>query len=130
MDGQQHKSTDSLSNLVQGAMEDIEKRIGQQLDRMRGEFKENLKNAGGAAGSLLAESGAGVAAGFLGTLAVVHLLHDLTRLPLSVCYGAVAGCLGLTAAGLVGTGIKEVSKVDLIPSQPVRRVKEALTGVS
>ncbi len=127
---EQHNSTDSLSNLVQGALKEVEKVMGQRLERMRDEIMEELKHAGGAAGSVLAGSGAGVASGLVGTLAVVHLLHDLTGLPLSLCYGLVAGGLGLAAVGLLGKGVQEVAKLDLIPEHPVQAVKEALTGTS
>ncbi len=126
----QQQASDTLSNLVQGALADIEKLIGQQFDQMRSEIKEDLKHVGGGAGSLLAGSGAGAVSCLLGTLAVVYLVRDLTGLPLSVCYGLVGGGLGLTAAGLIGTGVKEIAKVNLLPRHPVRAVKEALTGHS
>lgn len=70
----------------------------QQLSLLAAEVRQKVSEAGGAAAALAAGAGLLAAGGALSTVAVVHLLHESTRLPLWACYGLVAGVAG--AAGL------------------------------
>jgi len=116
-----------LGNLVGGTVSDIEKLIGQHFDMLGNELKGELEKIGGAAASLGAGAGAATLGGVMGGLMLVHLLHDLTRLPLWVCYGLVGGALGAAGAGLLYGGAKTVADVDLVPRRTAETVREELS---
>ena len=128
MDEQRGQTGAGLANLAQGAVQDIEQLLSQHLDLLRAEVKQELGNIREAALSLTAGAGATAAGGILGTLAAVHLLHRLSGMPLWLCYAITGGGMGLQGSGLICTGVKQASKVDLVPKQTVQTIKEELTG--
>jgi hypothetical protein len=97
----QNESEPQLASVAEGIIDDIRKLVGEHVDLLRTEVKQELRQAGTAAASL--GTGAGLAAlgGVMGTLMVVHLLHRATRLPLWACYGLVGGALGGGGARLL-----------------------------
>jgi hypothetical protein len=121
-------SQGELPRLVGETITDFEKLIGQHFDLLRGELQQELEKAGRAAVSLGAGAGATTLGGVLGAMMLVHLLHDATRLPLWVCYGAVGGLLGAAGSGLLWQGARAASDVRLIPRQTAEVVREELTG--
>jgi hypothetical protein len=64
---------------------------------------------------MMADGGGLVAAGLLSGPMVVHLLHRVARLPLWMCYAAVAGSLGAAGAALVRHGGRTLGGVQLLP---------------
>jgi hypothetical protein len=125
---EQQTGEQQLSGLVQGAVSDIETLLRQHFDLLRSEMKEELYKGRDAALSIGAGVGAAAVGSILGTLMLVHLLRDVTRLPLWACYGAVGGVFGLLGGGLLKTGVQQASDLDFIPRQTAEVVKEELTG--
>ena len=130
MDEPKRQPVANLSHLAQGAVGDIEKLLVQHLDLLRSEVKQALRKAGEAAELVAAGTGAGVAGGILGFLAVAHLVHETTGLPLWACYGLVGGGLGVLAKTLIRSGLQEAATLELIPNETVQEVKKELTGAT
>lgn len=129
MDATRKPSTDnSLSSLTEGILSDVGNLIAQHFDLLGTELKQELKDVGSAALSLGTGTGAAALAGMLGTVAVVELVHDVSRLPRWACYGLAAGLLGAAGAGLLTAGVKQAGKIDLIPRQTAQVLKEELAG--
>ncbi len=125
----QQNSGAGLSSVAQGVLNDFEKLLGQHIDLLRAEFKQDLAQARNAVIALSAGAGTTALGGILGTLAGVHLLQRLTGWPLWFCYALVGGSLGLLGTGLIGTGMKQVSEIDLVPKETIGTVKRELAGV-
>lgn len=122
------KPQSGLTDIVGGTIADVEKLIGQHFDLMRSEMKDELEKVSAAAASLGAGAGAATLGGVLGSMMAVHLLHDLTRLPLWVCYGLVGGALGAAGAGLLYQGARTASQVSLVPRQTAEVVRKEFAG--
>lgn len=118
-----------LSDLAQGILGDVEKLVSQHLELFRSEVKQELGEARQAAVSLLAGAGAAAAGGILGLLALVHLLHRTTGLPLWACHALVGASLGMLGTGLITTGVKQAADVSLVPQQTAEEVRQELAGV-
>ena len=125
-DTQQPASSD-LSRLAEGTIRDLETLIGQHFDLLKSELKQEIVKARDAAVGVGAGVGAVAVGGALGTLALVHLLQRVTRLPLWACYGAVGGSLGLLCAGLLRGGVKRAADLSLVPRQTAAVLREELT---
>lgn len=125
-DTRQPASSD-LSHLAEGTIRDIETLIGQHLDLLKSELKQEIVKARDAAVGISAGAGAVAVGGALGTLALVHLLQRVTRLPLWACYGAVGGSLGLLGAASITAGVRRASDLSLVPRQTAEVLKEELT---
>ena len=125
-DTRQPASSD-LSRLAEGTIRDIETLIGQHFDLLKTEMKQELAKARDAAVDVGAGVGAVAVGGALGTLALVHLLQRVTRLPLWACYGAVGGSLGLLGAASIAAGVRRASDLNLVPRQTAEVLKEELT---
>lgn len=123
------KPSADISEIVGGTIADVEKLIGQHFDLMRSEMRDELGKVKTAAAALGAGAGAATLAGVFGAVMVVHLLHDTTRLPLWVCYGAVGGLLGAAGSGLLWQGTRTAADVNLVPRQTAEVVREELAGV-
>ena len=117
-----------VPDLVGGPIADIEKLIGQHFDLLRTELQREMEKAGKAAATLGAGAGAAALGGLLGAMTLVHLLHDATRLPLWICYGAVGGLLGAAGSGLLWRGAQAAADVRLIPRHTAEVVREELAG--
>jgi len=104
-----------LADLARGAVENAGKLLSQQLDLLRAEMRQELARAAGAAGAFATGGGLVAMGGLLSGLALVHFLHRCTRLPLWLCYGAVAGACGTAGATLLQRGRKRYEDVQLLP---------------
>jgi hypothetical protein len=106
-----------LPELVSGIVADAEELIGQQIDLLRSEVLQEIRQA---------KAGSGI----LSTMMLVHLLHKSTRIPLWGCYGLVGGLLGVIGTGLLYSGEKEVADVQLMPPpQTAQALKENIEWV-
>jgi hypothetical protein len=103
---------------------DAERLVGLHAELLRSELRQSAAQAAPALASLGAGAGLAVAGGLLGSLAMVHALHRATRLPLWGCYGLVGGLLGAAGAGLVGSGVRQISEVSFIPRETIATIKE------
>jgi hypothetical protein len=128
--GNEPERTDEpdLSTLLRGIVHDAEALIGLQFDLLRSEVREELQRARGAALSMGAGAALLGAGGVLASLAAVHALQRATRLPLWACYGAVAGLLGASGAGLVASGLGRASGVRVVP-QTIEALEENLAWI-
>ncbi len=117
-----------IGGLAQGALADVEKLIGQHIDLLRRDLKEELCRVKGAAFSLAGGAGVSAVGGLLGILALVHALHAATRLPLWACYGLVGGVLGGTGAALLRHGARQAADVHLVPPRTASVLREELAG--
>jgi len=117
----------SLTDLVGGVVGDLERLVGQHFTLLRSEVKEDLENARDAALSFGVGAGLLAGSGVLATLAVVHGLHRLTRLPLWACYGALAGLTGSVGAQLLMNAREEAARVQGGPARTVKTLKEDLS---
>ena len=122
-------SETDLATVAQGIINDIQRLVGEHVDLLRAEVKQELREAAASVAS--AGTGAGLAAlgGALGTLMVVHLLHDRTRLPLWACYGLVGGVVGGAGAGLLYAGGRGVAGLARVPRELARTLKEDVDWV-
>src|SRR3954452_5985817 len=108
---------------------DAERLVGLHADLLRSELRQSAARATPALASIGAGAGLAAAGGLLGSLAVVHALNRATRLPLWGCYGLVGGLLGAAAAGLLGSGVRQISEVSFIPRETIATLKEDLEWV-
>jgi hypothetical protein len=108
-------TADNLTNLAQGILGDVEKLIGQQFNLVRQEMKGELEKAATAGVSLGTGAGAAAVGGLLGTLAVVHFVHEVTGLPLWLSYALTGGALAATGCGLLSAGVGQASQINLLP---------------
>jgi len=104
-----------MADLARSAVENAGKLLSQQLDLLRAEVRQELARTGGAAGALAAGGGLVGRSGLLSGFTLVHFLHRCTRLPLWLCYGAVAGACGTAGATLLQRGRKRYEDVQLLP---------------
>ncbi len=120
---------ETLGDLAQGVVQDVERLLGQHLTLLRKEFAEKLDQVKPAVASLGGGTGAAALAGVLGSLAVVHLAHRVTGLPLWACYGGAAGLLGAASCGMLAEGVRRVSDLDPIPHRTAEAIEEDVSGV-
>ncbi len=116
-----------LRDLAGHIVEDAGKLLSQQVDLLRAEVRQELRQAAGAAVSVASGSGLAAAAGILSGMMLAHLLHKASGLPLWASYGAVGGALGAAGYGLLRSGGKGLAGLHLIPPQTAQAVKENLT---
>jgi hypothetical protein len=117
-----------LGDLVRGIVEDFGRLLGQQVDLLRGEVRREVHRAAGAALSVAVGGGLVAAGGLLSGLALAHLAHRATGLPLWCCYGAAAGACGAAGAALVYRGGERLTGVTLLPPpQTTAALEENLT---
>jgi hypothetical protein len=117
----------SVSMLVRGIIDDTGELLKQQMALLRAEIRADLRKTKQAAIAL----GLGVAVCVIGGLslwlAVVHLLHDLVpKLPMSACYGIVAGALLLIGGVALYFAARKLRSFRLMPDESVEALKENL----
>ena len=119
---------EDLKALLGGVVGEAEKLIGQQFALLKDEVRQELRKAAGAALSFGAGAGLLTAGGVLSTLALVHGLHQATRLPLWACYALAAGAAGAAGAGLLAAARRQAAGLQLpeLP-QTTAALKENLT---
>jgi len=96
----------------------------QELALAKHEIRGEIRKATGA--SIALGVGAGLAAlgGLLFIIAVVHLLHAVTELPLWACYGIVASLCAVVGFIMLYLGKKQMSQIEIVPQQTVETMKE------
>ena len=122
--------TRSVSDSAQQVVSDVEKLVSQHLGQLADQVKEELGKA--ATAGLSFGGGAGMMAlgTVLGGLAVVHMLHRATGLPLWLCYTLCSATACATGAGLFAAGAQKASDIDLVPTGARQAVKNALAGTA
>ena len=113
-----------LGDLLGAVLRDAEALAGQHVALLRAELRHELVEAGLAAASVGVGASLTAAAGVLGSLMLVHKLHDSTRVPLWGCYGLVGGALGAVGVGLLASGLGRAAAVDLVPRQTGAALRE------
>jgi len=119
----------SVPERLEPIAHDAERLVRLHAELLQSELRQSVAEASSALASLGVGAGLAVAGGLLGSLAVVHALHRATRLPLWGCYGLVGGMLGAAGAGLVGSGVRQISSVDFIPRETIATLKDDLEWV-
>ena len=119
----------SLIQQLEPIVHDAEKLVGLHSELLRRELRQSVDQATPALVSVGAGAGLAAAAGLLGSLAVVHVLHRSTRLPLWGCYGLVGGMLGAAGVGLMGSGARNLSAVNFIPHETIATLRDDLLWI-
>ncbi len=117
----------NVTDLVGRIAADAGKLLGQQIELLTAEVREELRQAASAAGQMAAGGGLTAVAGIMSGMMLAHLLHRATGLPLWASYGAIAGGLGLTGTALLKSGGEKLASIQLMPPQTQEAVKENLT---
>jgi len=105
---------------------DAERLVGLHVELLQSELRASASQITPALACIGTGAGLAAAGGLLSSLAMVHALHRYTRLPLWGCYGIVGGFVGAAGVGLLGSGVRRVSEVDLIPHETIATLKEDL----
>jgi len=113
----QHTAAAELTHRLSEIADLVAQLAGQQFRLLASEVRQDARNTGEAALCFGGAAGMFAAGGVLSTLALVHLLHRATRLPLWTCYGIAAGLAGGTGVGLVAAGRAKAAAVQL-PALP------------
>jgi Putative Actinobacterial Holin-X, holin superfamily III len=119
----------NLGERIELIAHDAERLVGLHAELLRSEIRQSAAQATPALTNIGVGAGLAIAGGLIGSLAVVHALHRFTRLPLWGCYGLVGGLLGAAGAGLVGSGVRQISGVHFIPYETLATLKEDLEWV-
>lgn len=128
-DPQTHPKPGGMASLAEGVMSDVERLIGQHIDLLRSEVREQAGEAAEAATALGTGIGAAALASIFGGLAAVHFMHRNTRLPLWSCYAVVGGTLGALGGGLLMNGARQASKLQILPRRTAESVKRDVADV-
>src|SRR5438309_1065138 len=112
-----------LSTLVEGIVADSQKLISQQIELVREEVRQDIRQLKNSALSMGAGAGLATLAGVLSAQMLVHLVHKSTRLPLWGSYGVVGGLMGAAAAGLFRRGEMQIANLQVAP-QATESLKE------
>jgi len=115
----------SLTSLVSGIVEDLQRLVHQEVELARTEVKHEWEKtktvaASMAVGAILLALSAIPLIFFL-----VHLLeHYVTAIPLFGWFAIVGGCLALGGALLLGIGAAKASRLNVIPPQTAQTMRE------
>ena len=93
-----------LRTLLGNVAQDAKRLVSQQIELLRAEVGQEMRQAGTAAASVAGGGGLAVAGGLLTGFAAAQLIHAATGLPLWMCYGMAAGGLGAAAVALLKSG--------------------------
>lgn len=118
----------AITNLAQGVYQDIEKLIGQHIQLLGRELKDELAKAAKAGASFGGGATFMALGTMLGGLATIHLIHKATGWPLWLCYAGCSATACAVGAGLVAAGAAQAADVRLIPEQTVREIKHEVAG--
>lgn len=110
-----------LRTILGNIVIDSKQLISQQFDLFRAEVGQEVRQAGTAVAECAGGAGLAAAGGLLSGFALAHLIHDVTRLPMWVCYGLAAG--GLSAAGVA---LLRAGREGLTSLRPLPQTTEAL----
>jgi hypothetical protein len=121
--------TSTLVEQVQPIVHDAERLATLHTELLRSELRQTASAVSPALSSIGAGAGLAAAGGFLASLALVHGLHRSSRLPLWGCYGVVGTVLGTIGVGLMGSGRRRLSSIDLIPHETLATIREDISWV-
>ena len=114
----------SMASLVGGIITDATRLVRQEIALARREVQAELDKAKVASVSLAIGAGLSMfGAIFLG-LMVVFLLHEVGGLALWASFLIVGGVVAVAGAILLYAGIREVSKISLVPPQTAETLQE------
>lgn len=113
-----------LADLVGAVARDAERLLGQHVDLLRSELRAGLRQAPAALVSIGAGAGLVAAGGILGSLMIVHALHQSTRIPLWGCYGLVGGLMAAVGGELVLAGTRRAAELPIVPRETVAALRE------
>ena len=114
-----------LRTLLGNVVQDSKQLISQQLDLLRTEVGQEVRQAGTALAECAGGGGLAAAGGLLSGLALAHLIRDVTGIPLWLCYGLAAGGLGAAGVSLLRAGRDGLSELRPLP-QTTRALGENL----
>jgi Putative Actinobacterial Holin-X, holin superfamily III len=121
--------TSTLVEQVQPFVHDAERLATLHTELLRSELRQTASAVSPALSSIGAGAGLAAAGGLLASLALVHGLHRSSRLPLWGCYGVVGTVLGTIGVGLMGSGRRRLSSIDLIPHETLATIREDIAWV-
>jgi hypothetical protein len=126
MENQLHASPDaSMTSLVTGILSDAQDLIKQQLELVKHEIREDVREAKEAAASLAL--GLGIAAvGCLFVCTMLVFLLQKAGLDLWACFGIVGGILLVVGLVLTYLAKKEAETINPLEGQAARALEESV----
>ena len=124
MNSRVYNSEPTITQLVGDLLADARQLMRQELALAKHEIRGEIRKATGASIALGAGIGLAALGGLLFIIAVVHLLHAVTDLPLWACYGIVAGLCAVVGFILLYLGKRQMSQIEIIPQQTVETMRE------
>jgi hypothetical protein len=109
------EQSQSLGNVGQALVSDVERVLGQRLGRFREEIVDELGKMTAAGTSLGGGLGLAALGTVLGGIGFVHLVHKATGLPLWLCYAGASATACAVGSGMLTAGVKKVGELDVIP---------------
>jgi len=124
VDSRVYNSEPTFTQLVGDLLTDLRQLMRQELALAKHEIRGEIRKATGA--SIALGVGASLAAlgGLLFVIALVHLLHTVTDLPLWACYGIVAGLCAVVGFLMLYLGKRQMAQIEIVPHQTVETMKE------
>jgi len=114
----------TLTQLMSGLVSDAKLLLRQELALAKYEIQEEVRKTTTALACLGVGIGVAAIGGLLFIIMLVHLLNVLTEWPLWICYGTVAGVCIIAGVALLYSGKKQISEIEVLPSQTVETMKE------
>ena len=124
MNSAPYNSEPTLMQLMSGLVSDTKVLLRQEMALAKHEIQEELRKTKTALVCLGAGIGIAAIGGLLFIVMLVHLLSALTEWPLWICYGIVAGICILSGAALLYGSKKQMSDIEVVPSQTIETMKE------
>ena len=104
-----------LASLVGGVVDDAQHLVGQQVELLRREIRQELEKAKQALIRLITGLAVGGFGAGLLLLTAAHVLAAFTAIPLWGCYAIVGGATLLTGASFVLLAKKSAGDIELLP---------------